>query len=99
MLQCSNAIQIVWAFGCIPNTDISIEQFTTRTPCQNICTNSQTRAVSPLGTNNATHPTHSANSSVFGTVALSRIMLTCCGSMINTSSQTTPRWNQHNYYM
>lgn len=37
------------------------------------------------------HPIQSANSSVLGTVALNRIMFTWSGSMISTSSQTTPR--------
>ena len=36
-------------------------------------------------------PTQSANSRVFGTVADRRIMFTWSGSMIMTSSQTTPR--------
>ena len=40
---------------------------------------------------NSTHPTQSANSMAFGTVAESRITLICAGSMISTSSQTTPR--------
>mmetsp|Transcript_16645 Transcript_16645/g.42686 ORF Transcript_16645/g.42686 Transcript_16645/m.42686 type:complete len:323 (-) Transcript_16645:661-1629(-) len=35
-------------------------------------------------------PTQSANSITLGTVALSRIMLTCAGSMMITSSHTTP---------
>lgn len=38
-----------------------------------------------------TYPTQSANSLVFGTVADNKIMLTCSGSMMMTSSQTTPR--------
>lgn len=38
-----------------------------------------------------THPTQSANSFVFGTVAESKTIPTCSGSMIMTSSQTTPR--------
>jgi hypothetical protein len=37
------------------------------------------------------HPTHEANSCVFGTVAESRMMLMCSGNMMMTSSQTTPR--------
>ena len=39
-----------------------------------------------------TYPTQSANSLVFGTVADSRMILTCSGNMIMTSSHTTPRW-------
>jgi len=37
------------------------------------------------------YPTQSANSTVFGTVADRRMMPTCAGSMMITSSQTTPR--------
>jgi len=37
------------------------------------------------------HPTQSANSLVFGTVADKRMILTCSGSIMITSSQTTPR--------
>ena len=40
----------------------------------------------------ATHPTQSANSFVFGTVAESKMMLTCSGNMMMTSSHTTPRY-------
>ena len=36
-------------------------------------------------------PTQSANSNVLGTVALSITMPTCSGSMMMTSSHTTPR--------
>lgn len=37
------------------------------------------------------YPTQSANSFVFGTVAESKMMLTWSGSIMITSSQTTPR--------
>jgi len=37
------------------------------------------------------YPTQSANSMVFGTVAESRMTFTCAGSMMITSSHTTPR--------
>lgn len=37
-----------------------------------------------------TYPTHSANSFVFGTVALRRMILTWSGSIMITSSHTTP---------
>lgn len=36
------------------------------------------------------YPTQSANSRVLGTVADKRIMFTCAGSIMITSSQTTP---------
>ncbi len=39
----------------------------------------------------ATYPIQSANSYVFGTVADKRTIPTCSGSIIKTSSQTTPR--------
>lgn len=41
-----------------------------------------------------TYPTQPANSLVFGIVADRRMMPTCSGSMISTSSQTTPRCKQ-----
>lgn len=37
------------------------------------------------------HPIQSANSRALGTVALRRMMETCSGSMMSTSSHTTPR--------
>jgi hypothetical protein len=44
------------------------------------------------------YPTQSANSLVLGTVAERRMMLTCSGNMMMTSSQTTPRWCQLQLY-
>lgn len=42
--------------------------------------------------NDNTHPTHSANSFVLGTVAESMTILTWAGRRISTSSHTTPLW-------
>ena len=41
-----------------------------------------------------TYPIHSLNSRAFGTVALSRMILTWSGSIIKTSSHTTPLWEK-----
>ena len=50
-------------------------------------------------THTHTHPIQSANSMVLGTVALSSMMLTCFGSMISTSSHTTPLCHSTSQYI
>lgn len=46
----------------------------------------------PSTPGHTSHPIQSANSRALGTVALRRMMETWSGSMISTSSHTTPRW-------
>src|ERR1700722_11636842 len=45
-----------------------------------------------------THPIQSANSLVFGTVADKRMILTWSGSIMMTSSHTTPLYSRRNFF-